>query len=887
MYRSIIIISCVFIFLIYPCLSVAENSNNNDMQQLKNELVQQFKIELINSKHSDRWRVEDILAIKSLMESLPVELQKAASLKSKKASIKLFKNHSYIRPCFQHGAGLLSFDKINIIDEPAFSSTALFFGLEKPCQTAVARQLLYYLLCVYDSFHYESRSSKWMKISGWKHRKFLNYRIPFLNKKANNQDPRAYALASGMQNPSEDFLTTALFFFIPPDTTIEDSIKCRTPEKYQFIKTLFPSFISPLDQPYIQCHSIDDGFLDDLEFYDPNSGDKIDMGPVNTDTVDGFEILCATPGVGDASEIAGHLVLRIKLNNNPRAKQLGVENPHDLVISFLADTEAGKQETQAKVREIQLECKKNWFNLVENNQSEDALESIIQSLKGLSGGFLTIMDRQTLSQTIKSYTIEQDRDLLRYKLNLTQEQKKQLLDRLYLAKKNYKAKYYFFSQNCASVLIKVVAQGIKDYEIANFDPLVSPPNTLLGLMIRKGLATPVYPSFYSYRKQGYIAQEIIKKEYGALIRQFSELNFPELSDLLGKDETIRSNAMIDIAEAIKGNPATWQKVYRLATLVQEAEMAFSYKDMICENYTSPVTADARRLQQYILEVSGRSFEEYRVHTDRLIEDAYMDTEKSESLQGYPHTKHSTYSFGAGYDHSDVVPDAAVMVFEAALHHQDMGSISSIAMQRGSYVDLGKVAIMFADGRSGKDKLRKWQITALSLRKFKERLGSVPGCFEPAGHIGLGLTAFDFEGSKDEEKVTGTLVGGELLANIISSSSNNNFLFVSAGADINYYELENRSNVSLNIPVRAESLLTFDQKRRWQWRNDIEYSIATRDDVSDELKLSSYLAYRLGEIKKHEILFIFSVDYRKEYSNSFISESREALTSLFQIEVNHW
>ncbi len=215
---------------------MADNGSNEDIQQLKVELVRQFGIKLIDSKHSDRWLVEDILAIKNLMDSLPRKLQKAVTLKSKKASIKLFKNHSHIRPYFKHGAGLLGFDKINIVDESVFSSTALFSGLEKPGQATVARQLLYYLLSLYDGFHYVGCSSKWMEISGWKHRKVLNCKVPFLIEKANNQDPRAYALSRGRQSSSEDFLTTALFFFIPPDTTIEDSIKCRTPEKYQFMK---------------------------------------------------------------------------------------------------------------------------------------------------------------------------------------------------------------------------------------------------------------------------------------------------------------------------------------------------------------------------------------------------------------------------------------------------------------------------------------------------------------------------------------------------------------------------------------------------------------------------------------------------------------------------
>ena len=93
----------------------------------------------------------------------------------------------------------------------------------------------------------------------------------------------------------------------------------------------------------------DPGFLDDLVFFDVRNGKPVAMGAVTPETVSGFELLYATPGTGDISEIAGHLLLRVKLRNNPRAEAQGIENPHDLVISFLADTEAGKPVRPAQV----------------------------------------------------------------------------------------------------------------------------------------------------------------------------------------------------------------------------------------------------------------------------------------------------------------------------------------------------------------------------------------------------------------------------------------------------------------------------------------------------------------------------------------------------------
>ncbi len=113
---------------------------------------------------------------------------------------------------------------------------------------------------------------------------------------------------------------------------------------------------------------MDEGLLDDIEFYSPANGEKVDIGPINMQTVTGFELLYATPGTGDASEIAGHLLLRIKLDNNPGADNSGIQNPHDLVISFLANTRDQTSHKQEPKPEIQASCKSDWFNLVDDGQ---------------------------------------------------------------------------------------------------------------------------------------------------------------------------------------------------------------------------------------------------------------------------------------------------------------------------------------------------------------------------------------------------------------------------------------------------------------------------------------------------------------------------------------
>ena len=299
-----------------------------------------------------------------------------------------------------------------------------------------ADQLLRYLLTRYERDHNIAENQRWRRISGWQQRHLL--RPSTWDGEADNRDPRGYASRSGMADPAEDFISFGMAYFMTPESKTEDSIKCRMPKKFLYFKNLFRDYVNMLDKRGISCKTVDAGFLDDVVFTDSQSNQPIIMGPINANTIDGFELLYATPGTGDAAELAGHLLLRIKLNNNPAVHSLGLENPRDLVISFLADTAKPQTTPKAPV------CDDSWLGVAPSNQHFDPIAETVQAIKGLTGGLLTLFNRATLEQTLRSYTYFQDRNLLRYRLNLTAQQKQSLIDHLYRVKKNFTTRYYFF-----------------------------------------------------------------------------------------------------------------------------------------------------------------------------------------------------------------------------------------------------------------------------------------------------------------------------------------------------------------------------------------------------------------------------------------------------------
>ncbi len=718
---------------------------------------------------------------------------------------------------------------------------------------------LYKELKNYDKKYKISQKKEWREISGWY--------LWLFGYSANNQDLRGYASPKGLDNPSEDFIDFAMEYIHPKVTTIQNSIKCRTSRKYAFMKKTFKDFRSPLEQENIICDKVDEGFLNDLIFTSPINGKPIDFGKINEDTVEGFELLYATPGTGDASEIAGHLLLRVKLNNNPLAKKLHIQNPHDIVVSFLANTR-DKDEVY-KEPKAQKECKSNFFNIVDNNSDFNAIRSIYQSIKGLAGGFLTMMDRQTLAQSVKHYTVEEDRNLLRFELILTKEQKKSLIDHLFNTKKNYNARYYFFTQNCASVLVKIIGEGIKVKEISKFEPITSPPNTLVALFTKLGLAKPVYPSFYSYRKKAFMAQDTIKEYYEKLQKKHTNYNWPNISLLLNKDIEDRVLFIKKLNSFYEKYQKFEDELYKLSTLIQNAEMAFEHKNLVCENYTSKLTTQTRIFQDKLF----KYIKNPSIKVDSTINKKYKAFEKFEYNNGESHT--NLLSFGIGYGENN---NKKILHLEGSVVKQEMGSLSNIAMQRGNSVRLGTIDITLLED----DKVANWEFTALNIKKLKERLDTIPSYFSYSGEFGLGLNVLDYRGNHSLNYKEGSIIGGELLFNMISSKSQEDYIFISLGSQVAYQKYKEISNIGLTFPIYLQNMFSFGEKRKLQWQTKLSYSKAIKEKMDSRKNFVSELRYKLPF--STDAQYLAKLKYEKQFKSKNLLGDK---TFWLGLEVNNW
>jgi hypothetical protein len=880
LYRTLIVnLFIISAFFIFSATSFAGPS----------EIEGEFGIVLIDVDGPGRWQAFEIEAAYELLKSLPRDIaQIAKNVPGGKA--RLFKSYKAPGSTETHLAPLtLNFQvKVQLHQASHLATKIASNGLnatEKAQYTLYfKRKILHHLLHMYDAETKVSGSNSWRNISGWRYREYFGIRLPF-TKEALNQDPRNYARDEGMDSPAEDFATFGEFYFVDNEMDQERSVKCRIADKFAFFKERFPGFLTFADANRITCQSSDDGFLDDVTFLDPITRRPISMGPFNSDNVEGFELLYATPGVNDAAEIAGHLILRVRLRNNLEAQRLGIENPNDLVISFLADTESDSPSkapsVATRVDSVPKECRQAWFDFGQAvREDHDAMRSIVQALKGLSGGFLTVYDRQTLYQAIKSYTIDQDRNLLRYKLNLSDAQKKSLIDRLFAAKQNFKSKYYFFDRNCASILVQIIGEGIGAREIAEFDPFVVPPNALVALMIRKGLAQQVFPSFYSYRKKGHIAQEELNLRLGK----------HGIDQIMSPKEGLRLSSWQSLKTKYVGTSEGAGTFYQLAALGQDAELSYLDRSQRCENYTSKVTEFLRSSQKELLKKYGDSVYADAVDTNVLISEAVRDEESADALSGSQNTQLSSLSLGLS--RSDARAQNGVYI-GYAVHKQEAGSVTSQSMQRGTSVKLGDIKFeQFKESDLNGDSFR-WQLTALEIRKFKERLYEVPSYFSEHGKIGIGLSLLNLRKDSEEDLVHSTLAGGSILFNVISSRLYLDYLFVSIGADFDVNWRGSRTNKlvpdqsAIVLPFRLEGLATFGSARTWQLRGFHNQRLKyIAGDKFFELFSSLSMQYRIPESVLSEFLVSTTAARRVPFADEAPVRKPELYYSI-GIEWNRW
>gem|GEM_PF-1196128 len=701
---------------------------------------------------------------------------------------------------------------------------------------------IFYLVDLQSKY---SERQEWRSLSGWQFARLGGITLPFWQKDAENQDFRSYAHPVGVLSPRLDFATVAADFFAPPTTLYRDSIKCRMPKKFDFLKKLFPDHQPHLENPefskrQIGCPDIGKDFFYPLQFNDIHTGEPIDIGPITADTVTGFELIYATPGDREISEIAGHLLLRMKVDNNPQAKALGQENPYDITLAILADNNEhklvlGMPQSVITKSDVQV-CKQQVVEEQAPDLSE-LVEGTLQALQGLSGQFRTLIQVDTLQFSRHYYTVKNNRSLERFRLILTEEQKKRFIEFFYRVAKGYKTDYYFFNINCGSILVKLIGEALNEEELSEYNLLVAPPNSLITALLSRGIIEPVYPTFYSYTARAQIAQDLIRDRLKQLKWLYPQESWPDENSLFNTDEKIRTKAYQSLRPIAYQQQGTLPLITEILNLAQKAELNFTWNQGVCIGYSTMAKTEARGLLKEL-----RQFEGGKINLDleSTLRNRDIATEKRAGQQGTNHTRLMSWSIGAGNINFDEEKKVRTLDIEASIYRQSMGDRSNRAMQRGTAVELGKFSASWNTSLEEKYELTDWHVTGLRIRKIKARRHRIPSVFSQDRKFGMGFTLLDISRDLHQDGFfQTTFAEGEVFTSLISSRHNLDYINIGIGLGIESPWSRDASiqqrfmNASgwLTLPIRLEGLITIGHNRKLQVRAGIEskeyYDIKTR------------------------------------------------------------
>lgn len=216
---------------------------------------------------------------------------------------------------------------------------------------------------------------------------------------------------------SKDFLHNELLKTIDKLKSYPEAA-CQFPARYTILKQQFPNKIS--EGKLKDCHELQDW-----------------IGEIGHDSI---SIIYASAYPNNPASMFGHTLLRFSKKERPELL--------DYVVAFLA--------------------------AVDPNDSPP-----VYTWRGITGGYLGYFEIEKFSQSIGLYNNAESRDLWEYKIPLNQHQRLILTYHLWELIQDVGFKYYFFNQNCSTLLLSLLEVAAPEWTLTEGLPFfVLPMETL-------------------------------------------------------------------------------------------------------------------------------------------------------------------------------------------------------------------------------------------------------------------------------------------------------------------------------------------------------------------------------------------------------------------------
>jgi hypothetical protein len=281
---------------------------------------------------------------------------------------------------------------------------------------ASARQVALAWLVAFDRVAGWSADPAWLRLNGWRTSLTAGWSL-----RPANDDPAGFAAPRGRRSPRWDLATFMATWLLDSDGH-DGGIGCRLISQARFVG----GRLGNEAPPGTRCEAFERW--------------------ASLDRLDRVEVVLAAPSTAMVGSLFGHLLLRLAYRDDEGRTPLHLSR----TIAFLAD----------------------------NDVPFDADPTY--ALKGIAGSYQASLHERDFLDSYREYVVLEGRDLRRWRLNLTETQRRTLLERIWTVAQGAHYAYYFFRQNCATLMVDLVDSVLppaRDAGVTGW--LASPPASTL------------------------------------------------------------------------------------------------------------------------------------------------------------------------------------------------------------------------------------------------------------------------------------------------------------------------------------------------------------------------------------------------------------------------
>lgn len=376
--------------------------------------------EQIYLTHPKRWSAREIAQFKQGVERLPATMRRSVGPIQVERVRKtcLYGQGRYNEVCPTFDRPKLTFYLYDVPPLQGEGSTRGLTSLIAQERVDLQRQraAAHMIMARYDQRHHWSERKRWRLINSW----------DSAGEKPFNVDSWAFSRYLGSRSAHLDLVTFAEEFFVRP----EDILASSDAPDAQARRDAFNVNLS-LDCQEFTKQRIFKGFLAKVS---PDWTPPARLGAqgcpeferwADLNSAQGVDLLLAAATSDRPESLYGHLLLAVRYESSTSVRSQGFEP----VYQYGAVTDSNVN-------------KLDYFS------------------KGLFGGFYAVIQPNTFRGIDRLFLQYEQRTLRRYALNLSPKELRQVLERIWEAERHITYPYYFLSDNCASMLIDLLAPAI-------------------------------------------------------------------------------------------------------------------------------------------------------------------------------------------------------------------------------------------------------------------------------------------------------------------------------------------------------------------------------------------------------------------------------------------